>query len=110
MPKQKALNQREYRASLRGNSKKLKLTNAIDYAMANVETKPQFIDQMKMLGYGVKWIEHYKYITYTTPDGQRFRDNRLPDDKYLKTNIGELLAYEYGAVKTDQQHSNHLTV
>ncbi len=40
MPKQKALNQREYRASLRGNSKKLKLTNAIDYAMANVETKP----------------------------------------------------------------------
>lgn len=65
---------------------------------------------MKKLGYGVKWIEHYKYITYTTPDGQRFRDNRLPDDKYLKTNIGELLAYEYGAVKTDQQHSNHLTV
>lgn len=60
---------------------------------------------MKKLGYGVKWIEHYKYITYTTPDGQRFRDNRLPDDKYLKTNMGELLAYEYGAVKTDQQHT-----
>ena len=59
---------------------------------------------MQKLGYGVKWIEHYKYITYTTPDGQRFRDNRLPDDKYLKTNMEELFAYEYGAVKTDQQN------
>lgn len=41
---------------------------------------------------------------YTTPDGQRFRDNRLLDDKYLKTNMEELFAYEYGAVKTDQQN------
>ena len=103
-PKQKSLNQREYRAALRGNSKKLKLTNAIDYAVAVSRSKAQFIDQMKKLGYGVKWIEHYKYITYTTPDGQRFRDNRLLDDKYLKTNMEELFAYEYGTVKTDQQN------
>ena len=80
-PKQKSLNQREYRAALRGNSKKLKLTNAIDYAVAVSRSKAQFIDQMKKLGYGVKWIEHYKYITYTTPDGQRFRDNRLLDEQ-----------------------------
>lgn len=39
---------------------------------------------MQKIGYGVKWIDHYKYITYTTPDGQLFRDNRLLDDKYLK--------------------------
>ena len=103
-PKQKSLNQREYRAALRGNSKKLKLTNAIDYAVAIIRSKKQFIDQMKKLGYGVKWIEHYKYITYTTPGGQWFRDNRLLDDKYLKTNMEELFAYEYGAVKTDQQN------
>ena len=103
-PKQKTLNQREYRAALRGNSKKLKLTNAIDYAVAIGRSKKQFIEQMNKLGYGVKWIEHYKYITYTTPDGQRFRDNRLLDDKYLKTNMEELFAYEYGAVKTDQQN------
>lgn len=103
-PKQKSLNQREYRAALRGNSKKLKLTNAIDYAVAISRSQKQFVEQMNKLGYGVKWIEHYKYITYTTPDGQRFRDNRLPDDKYLKTNMEELFAYEYGAVKTDQQN------
>lgn len=51
-------------------------------------------------------VDHYKYITYTTPDGQRFRDNRLLDGKYLKTNIKELFAYEYGAVKTAQPNTN----
>ena len=105
-PKQRSLNQREYRAALRGNSKKLRLTNAIDYAVAKSRNKKQFIEQMQKLGYGVKWIDHYKYITYTTPDGQRFRDNRLLDDKYLKTNMEELFAYEYGAVKTDQPNTN----
>lgn len=106
-PKQKSLNQREYRAALRGNSKKLKLTNAIDYAVAKSRTKEQFIEQMQELGYGVKWIDHYKYITYTTPDGQRFRDNRLPDEKYLKPNMEELFAYEYGTVKTNQPNTNN---
>lgn len=103
-PKQKSLNQREYRAALCGNRKKLKLTNAIDYAVAISRSKKQFVEQMNKLGYGVKWIEHYKYITYTTPDGQRFWDNRLLDNKYLKTNMEELFAYKYGAVKTDQQN------
>lgn len=105
-PKQKSLNQREYRATLRGDSKKLKLTNAIDYAVAKSRTKKQFIEQMQQLGYGVKWIDRYKYITYTTSDGQRFRDNRLLDDKYLKTNMEELFAYEYGTVKTNQSNTN----
>lgn len=80
---------------MRGDSKKLKLTNAIDYAVAPSRNKKQFIEQMKKLGYGVNWIERYKYITYSTPDGQRFRDNRLLDDKYLKTNMEELFAYGY---------------
>lgn len=92
-PKQKALSQREYRAAYCGNSRKIKLINAIDFAVLHSRTKAQFIEQMKKLGYGVKWIDHYKYITYTTPDGQRFRDNRLADDKYLKTNLEELFAY-----------------
>lgn len=105
-PKQRSLNQREYRAALRGNSKKLKLTNAIDYAVEMSRNKKQFIEQLQKLGYGVKWIDHYKYITYTTPDGQRFRDNRLLDDKYLKTNMEELFAYAYGAVKTNQSNTN----
>lgn len=103
-PKQKSINQREYRTALRGDSKKLKLTNAIDYTVATSRSKKQFIEQMDKLGYGVKWIDHYKYITYTTPVGQRFRDNRLLDDKYLKTNMEELFAYGYE--QTKEQQSN----
>ncbi len=106
-PKQKSINQREYRTALRGNSKKLKLTNAIDYAVAMSRTKQQFTDQMQKLGYGVKWIDRYKYITYTTPDVQRFRDNRLLEDKYLKKNMEELFAYEYSAVKTNQSNTDY---
>ncbi len=87
---------------MRGDSKKLKLTNAIDYAVATSRNKQQFIDQMNKLGYGVKWIDRYKYITYTTPNGQRFRDNRLLDDKYSKTNMEELFAYGYEQFKTDK--------
>ncbi|MEE1026566.1 MAG: relaxase/mobilization nuclease domain-containing protein [Acutalibacteraceae bacterium] len=103
-PKQKSINQREYRTALRGDSKKLKLTNAIDYAVATSRNKKQFIEQMDKLGYGVKWIDHYKYITYTTPDGQRFRDNRLLDDKYLKTNMEKLFAYGYYEIKEQQSN------
>ncbi len=105
-PKQRSMNQREYCAALRGNSKKLRLANAIDYAVSKSRNKNQFIEQMQKLGYGVKWIDHYKYITYTTTDGQRFRDNRLLDDKYLKNNMKELFAYEYGAVETNQSNTN----
>ena len=101
-PKQKSINQREYRTALRGDSKKLKLTNAIDYAVTTSRNKKQFIEQMKKLGYGVNWIDRYKYITYITPDGQRFRDNRLLDDKYLKTNMEELFAYGYYQTKEQQ--------
>jgi type IV secretory pathway VirD2 relaxase len=35
-PKQKSINRREYRTALRGDSKKLKLTNAIDYAVTTI--------------------------------------------------------------------------
>ena len=99
-PKQRSMNQKEYRTALRGDNKKIKLTNAIDYAVAKSKSKNQFIDEMKKLGYGVKWIDSYKYITYTTPDGQRFRDNRLLDNKYLKTNMEELFTYGYEQIKT----------
>ena len=98
-PEQHSMNQKEYRAALRGNSKKLKLANAIDYAVAVSRTKQQFIDEMNKLGYGVKWVDSYKYITYTTPDGQRFRDNRLPENKYLKSNMEVLFNYGYEKIK-----------
>lgn len=69
--------------------------NAIDMAVIHSQSKEIFIENMKRLGYGVKWIDRYKYITYTTPDGQRFRDNRLFDNKYLKENMEDLYGLKY---------------
>lgn len=104
-PKQRAMNQREYRTALRGNSKKLQLMNAIDYALINSRSKEKFIDTMKRLGYDVKWIDSYKYITFTTPDGQRFRDNRLFGEKYLKENMEDI--YGLKAIATDKPNTNN---
>ena len=104
-PKQRAMNQREYRTALRGNSKKLQLMNAIDYAVINSMSKEKFIENMKCLGYGVKWIDSYKYITYTTPDGQRFRDNRLFGEKYSKENMENL--YGLKAIATNKPNTNN---
>lgn len=103
-PKQRTMNQREYRTALRGNSKKLRLMNAIDYAVINSRSKEKFIDTMKRLGYGVKWIDNYKYITYTTPGGQRFRDNRLFGEKYLKENMEDL--YGLKTIATDKPNTD----
>ena len=67
----------EYRAAARGGSFKFRLMAAIDQAMKQSRTKAEFIAHMERMGYKVKWEPHYKYITYTTPEGQRCRDNRL---------------------------------
>ena len=75
---------REYRAAVKGKSWKFQLMNVIDSAMEVSQTKADFITNMEQMGYGVKWVEHHKYITYTTQDGQKCRDNKLHDKKYLK--------------------------
>ena len=99
--KKKSLGQREYRAALRGDSWKFKLMGAIDKSMTHSRTKEEFIANMQCQGYQVKWEPHYKYITYTTPEGQKCRDNRLHDDKYLKMNMEGYYA-EYGRTQKTQ--------
>lgn len=39
--------------------------------------KEDFIYEMEMHGYKVDWQEGHKYITFTTPDGHKCRDNKL---------------------------------
>ena len=109
-PKQRTMNGREYHAAIRGKSQKLKLMNAIDIAVARSRSKKRFIEEMKKLGYGVKWIDRYKYITYTTPEGLRIRDNRLFENKYLKTNMEELFAYEYERTQDDKSDRGSLRI
>lgn len=89
------MNTREYRAALKGDSWKIKLINAVDMSMEASGTKGDFITNMERMGYGVKWIDHYKYITYTTPEGQKCRDNRLHDEKYLKERMEQHYGIRY---------------
>ena len=74
----------EYHTALRGQSWKLRLMNTIDECMKYAADKDAFVSLMASEGYAVRWESGRKYITYTTPDGMRCRDNKLHEEKYCK--------------------------
>ena len=74
----------EYHTALKGHSWKLRLMNAIDECMKYAADKDAFVSLMASEGYAVRWESGRKYITYTTPDGMRCRDNKLHEEKYCK--------------------------
>ena len=74
----------EYHTALKGQSWKLRLMNTIDECMKYAVDKDAFISLMESEGYQVRWENNRKYITYTTPEGMRCRDNKLHEGKYCK--------------------------
>lgn len=74
----------EYRSAAKGQSWKFQLMNSIDLCMRRAKTKQQFIAEMERRGYRVRWEAKRKYITYTTPQDMKCRDDRLHDEKYRK--------------------------
>ena len=74
----------EYHTALKGQSWKLRLMNTIDACMKYAADKDAFVSLMESEGYAVRWESGRKYITYTTPDGMRCRDNKLHEEKYCK--------------------------
>ena len=74
----------EYHTALKGQSWKLRLMNTIDECMKYAADKDAFVSLMASEGYAVRWGDTRKYITYTTPDGMRCRDNKLHEEKYCK--------------------------
>ena len=74
----------EYHTALKGQSWKLRLMNTIDECMKYAADKNAFVSLMASEGYQVRWEISRKYITYTTPDGMRCRDNKLHEEKYCK--------------------------
>ena len=74
----------EYHAALKGQSWKLRLMNTIDECMKYAFDKDAFVSLIASEGYAVRWESGRKYITYTTPDGMRCRDNKLHEEKYCK--------------------------
>ena len=80
----KSLSGAEYHAAAKGESWKFRLMNTIDDCMCYARTKAEFITLMKSEGYDIRWTGSRKNITYTTPDGNKCRDSKLHDNKYLK--------------------------
>ena len=74
----------EYHTALRGQSWKLRLMNTIDECMKYAADRDAFVSLMASEGHAVRWESGRKYITYTTPDGMRCRDNKLHEEKYCK--------------------------
>ena len=74
----------EYHTALKGQSWKLRLMNIIDECMKYAADRDAFVSLMASEGYAVRWESGRKYITYTTPDGLKCRDNKLHEEKYCK--------------------------
>ena len=74
----------EYLTALKGQSWKLRLMNTIDECMKYAAGKDAFVSLMESEGYAGRWESGRKYITYTTPDGMKCRDNKLHEEKYCK--------------------------
>ena len=74
----------EYHTALKGQSWKLRLMNTIDECMKYAADKDAFVSLMASEGCAVRWESSRKYITYTTPDGLKCRDNKLHEEKYCK--------------------------
>ena len=85
------MNDREYRAYMRGNSWKMALEIAIDDCMTLAYNQEHFMQLMEWRGYEVTWSDTRKNITYTTPQGYKCRDRKLNGRKYLK----EEMEYEF---------------
>mgnify|MGYP000033064553 FL=1 len=91
----------EYRVAEQGKSWKFKLINAIDLSLAESSNKEEFIKSMNKLGYQVNWTDTRKYITYTTPEGYKCRDNKLYEGKYTKG----VMENEIRRIKEEQSNS-----
>ena len=81
----------EYHTALKGQSWKLRLMNTIDECMKYAADRDSFVSLMESEGYAVRWECGRKYITYTTPDSMRCRDNKLHEEKYCK----EVMEHEF---------------
>jgi len=66
---------------------KKKLRKDIKQAMELSYDREQFICCMEAWGYGVKWEEGHRHITYTTPENIRCRDSKLFDQTLLRENM-----------------------
>ncbi len=89
----KPMNDREYRSAEKGESWKIRLEAVISTAMQTAADREHFIMLMESEGYGVKWTDTRKNITYTTPEGKACRDNKLHLTKFMKERMENEFLY-----------------
>ena len=66
---------------------KQQLRSMIVWALFKSPDRETFIEALERHGYGVNWTDGHKYVTFTTPEGYKCRDNKLFDDRCLKCNM-----------------------
>lgn len=104
--KSDTLSDREYRSADKGESWKFQLIAAITECMKGAKSKKQFAYLMRnRYGYGVRWEDNRKHITYTNPNGYRCRDKRLHDEKFLKEAMEREFEIRYGLLNGEKQTS-----
>ena len=101
--KKDVLSDREYRSAVKGESWKFQLMSTITEVMKKAKSKKQFCFLMKQLGYGVRWEDNRKYITYTCPNGQRCRDKRLHGEKFSKEMMQNEFEIRYTILNGEEQ-------
>lgn len=99
--KSEYVSDREYRSGIKGESFKFELMNVITQVMKQTKTKKQFCWLMRQSGYGVRWDDNRKYITYTCPNGRKCRCNKLHDSKFEKEMME--LEFKIRRAETDVQ-------
>lgn len=97
------LSDREYRSAVKGESWKFQLMSTITEVMKKAKSKKQFCFLMKQFGYGVRWEDNRKYITYTCPNGQKCRDKRLHGEKFSKEMMQNEFEIRYGILNGEEQ-------
>ncbi|TYQ17833.1 UNVERIFIED_CONTAM: hypothetical protein Cloal_0205 [Acetivibrio alkalicellulosi] len=94
-------NRGEYRSKEKNQSFKYELFLAVKKCKWLSVSKEDFIDNMQKLGYKVDWRDDRKYITFTTPEGKKCRNNKLyPKEQFTKESL--LGAFELNRQQTSQ--------
>ena len=105
------LSETEAKSSFKSMPKWKEMLRRKAYSVANNTcSKEDFIYEMEMHGYKVDWKDDHKYITFTTPDGHKCRDNKLFAEQLLRKNLEIYFALggcESGLAERYKSYVNH---
>ena len=93
----------EYRAAAQGQSWKFQLTATVEAVMAQTGSQEEFIREMERRGYGVRWEDGRKSITYTIPRIGNIKLKKLTS-RDLQKLYKDLM--EHGRINTKSGHGN----